>query len=212
VHVSAFVCSCGGVPFVSVPFLFYSFFCFVIFDSLCICSIIFLCTFLSLNKRARHLWLAHRLARQLEAAQILKLGPSRGKLHYIVRARVDHHFEMPAPSVAAAGRPKTSTNNDNWWSVVAHEDESSSVKYGPFQDGDLLLIGAAAPLYDKRVSGVPVNLRCGVDDQFALGAPHVMDAYASLFPDLNDDFVKLLLLHRNDANGHTNERMMVRFA
>ena len=188
---------------------------FVLAISSVIISIIFIVSF-PFNRRARHLWLAHRLARQLEAAQIVKLGPSRGQLHFIVRARVDHHFELPAPPALAPGKPKPTNINNDWWAAVAHEDvlsstTSSAVGDGPFRHSNLLLVGAAAPLYDKRASGVPLNLRCGVDDQFAMGSPHVMDAYASLFPDLNDDFVKLLLLHRNDANGHTNERMMVRY-
>jgi hypothetical protein len=135
----------------------------------------------------------------LEASQVAKLGPAEGRLHYIIRARADHHFEVPtAVSNGHRQAPR------GWWAAVALESER-----GPFRDG-LLLVGAAAPLHEKRIAGVPLGLRCAVDDQFALGSPNVMDAYASLFPDLTDDFTRLLLMHRNDANGHTNERVMVR--
>jgi hypothetical protein len=141
----------------------------------------------------------------LEASQVAKLGPAEGRLHYIIRARADHHFEVP--NVVSNGHRQAPSG---WWAAVALEPSTSDEsKRGPFRDG-LLLVGAAAPLHEKRIAGVPLGLRCAVDDQFALGSPDVMDAYASLFPDLTDDFTRLLLVHRNDANGHTNERVMVR--
>ena len=76
-------------------------------------------------------------------------------------------------------------------------------------NGSSIAVAAAkGSLWEKRRMGVPEELRCHVDDQFAVGPVALMDSYASLYPDLLD-FRRTLLLTRNDAGQrHTSERML----
>lgn len=76
-------------------------------------------------------------------------------------------------------------------------------------NGSSIAVAAAkGSLWEKRRMGVPEELRCHVDDQFAVGPAGLMDGYASLYPDLLD-FRRTLLLTRNDGGQrHTSERML----
>ena len=47
-----------------------------------------------------------------------------------------------------------------------------------------------------------------MNDQFAVGPPQLVGAYASVFPDYFD-FRRVIPLGRNDMVGHTNERILV---
>jgi|TARA_B110001469_G_scaffold123822_1_gene136432 hypothetical protein len=47
-----------------------------------------------------------------------------------------------------------------------------------------------------------------MNDQFAVGPPQLVGAYASVFPDYFD-FRRVIPLGRNDLVGHTNERILV---
>lgn len=128
----------------------------------------------------RHIWLAYRMAHEHELL-------SGSRFRFIIRSRVDHTysagFDWPLVERLAAPSPGAPLGR--------------------------LLIGQPHH-YHKLASrdGVPHRHRCVMNDQFAVGPPALMDAYASLYPDFSD-FRRLVPLGRNDLVGHTNERILV---
>tara|TARA_B110001452_G_scaffold264770_1_gene268309 strand:+ start:1 stop:1299 length:1299 start_codon:yes stop_codon:yes gene_type:complete len=103
-------------------------------------------------------------------------------VQYVARSRIDLLFHKPF----------------DWVQARAAMGNGSSIA----------VAAAKGSLWEKRRMGVPEELRCHVDDQFAVGPVALMDGYASLYPDLLD-FRRTLLLTRNDGGQrHTSERML----
>ena len=102
----------------------------------------------------------------------------------IARARVDHVFE-------------------------ATLDWDGGLRRTRAKDGlRRILVGEATPaLARSRSLGVPPSFRCALDDQFAMGPPALMDAYASVYAHFAD-FAHLQPITRNDIAGHGNERIL----
>ena len=128
----------------------------------------------------RHIWLAFRMAREHELL-------SGSTLRFVVRARLDHiytaHLNWPLIERMAAPTPDLPTGR--------------------------LLIGQPTKHYALASrDGVPHQFRCVMNDQFAVGPPQLIGAYASVFPDYFD-FRRVVPLWRNDMVGHTNERILV---
>ena len=134
----------------------------------------------SFSSMFRHVWLVHRMARTYESR--------RGTpFRFILRARLDHTYAAPLD-----------------WPLIERQAAPS-----PLVPTGRLLFGQ--PIKSYRLAsrdGVPHRYRCVMSDQFAVGPPALMDAYASVFPDYAD-FRRLVPLGRNDFVGHTNERVLV---
>lgn len=102
-------------------------------------------------------------------------------LELVMRGRVDDNFvqSFDWPSLLAR------TNGASRIVALSHSDE----------------------LYWSRSGGVPSQLTCIIDDQAAVGPPHLMDGYASVYHDMAR-LAPLLNLGRVDQTGHGNERIL----
>ena len=128
----------------------------------------------------RHIWLAFRMALEHEML-------SGSTLRLIVRARLDHIYSAPL----------------NWPLIERMTAPTPDLPAGR------LLIGQPAKHYALASRhGVPHRFRCVMNDQFAVGPPQLVGAYASVFPDYFD-FRRVIPMGRNDMVGHTNERILV---
>lgn len=69
------------------------------------------------------------------------------------------------------------------------------------------VLGRQPQRHNSMSRGVPVSLRCWVDDEFAIGPPELMEDYSSLYPDFQM-MLPLLPIHSPVLQWATSERLL----